>query len=208
MYHKNNAKENLTPTTVFAVSELTSASVTEQEPCKELPEEVVERNILESMVKPLTKSRGYFCCEWCSYQTPRREHWCDHMMKKHRSMVKILSSLREEQDRTSVPDMQSDQNASPDSTYISMNITGCDVLNVEVSNVRSSTSNSLIRPSSSISSKFSSVSYRQIKSKLPHNLDIVNLSERSHCGVADMTNFTDLETSSMLNDSSSDEELN
>ncbi|XP_042636070.1 zinc finger protein 462-like [Catharus ustulatus] len=208
MYHKNNAKESLTPTTVSAISELTSASVTVQEPYKELPEEVVEQNILESMVKPLTKSRGYFCCEWCSYQTPRRERWCDHMMKKHCSMVKILSSLREEQDRTSVPDMQSDQNASPDSTYISMNMTGCDMLNVEVSNVRSSTSNSLIRPNSSISSKFSSVSYHQIKSKLPHNLDIVNLSDRSHCGVADMTNFADLETCSMLNDSNSDEELN
>ncbi|NWW39802.1 ZN462 protein, partial [Panurus biarmicus] len=208
MYHRNNAKESLTPITASAVSELTSASVPVQEPCKELPEEVVERSILEPMVKPLTKSRGNFCCEWCSYQTPRRERWCDHMMKKHRSMVKILSSLREEQDRTSVPDMQSVQNASPNSTYSSMNMTICDMLNADVSNVRSSTSNSLIRPNSSISSKFSSVSYCQMKSKLPHNLDIVNLSDRSHYGVADMTNSADLETSSMLNDSSSDEELN
>ncbi|NXH23584.1 ZN462 protein, partial [Myiagra hebetior] len=208
MYHKNNPKESLTSTTASAVSELTSASVPEQEPCKELPEEVVERSILESMVKPLTKSRGNFCCKWCSYQTPRRERWCDHMMKKHRSMVKILSSLRQEQDRTSVPDMQSAQNASPNSTYISMNMTGCDMLNANVSNVRSSMGNSLIRPNSSIFSKFSSVSYHQMKSKLPHNLDIVNLSDRSHHGVADMKNFADLETSSMLNDSSSDEELN
>ncbi|NXH41902.1 ZN462 protein, partial [Dicaeum eximium] len=208
MYHKNNVKESFTPTTASAVSELTSASVPVQEPCKELPGEVVERSILESMVKPLTKSRGNFCCEWCSYQTPRRERWCDHMMKKHRSMVKILSSLREEQDRTSMHDMQSAQSASPNSTYISMNMTGCDMLNADVSNVRSSTSNSLIRPNSSISSKFSSVSYRQMKSRLPHNLDIVNLSDRSHYGVADMTNSADLETSSMLNDSSSDEELN
>ncbi|KAL2294765.1 hypothetical protein Nmel_008513 [Mimus melanotis] len=208
MYHKNNAKESLTPTTASVVSELTSASMPVQEPCNELPEEVVEQSILESMVKPLTKSRGNFCCEWCSYQTPRRERWCDHMMKKHHSMVKILSSLREEQDRTSVPDMQSAQNASPNSTYISMSMTGCDMLNVDVSNVRSSTSNSLIRPNSSISSKFSSVSYCQMKSKLPHNLDIVNLSDRSHYGVADKTNSAGLETSSMPNDSSSDEELN
>ncbi|NXC91419.1 ZN462 protein, partial [Cercotrichas coryphoeus] len=208
MYHKNNAKESLTPSTASAVSELISASVPVQEPCKELPEEVVERSILKSMVKPLTKSRGNFCCEWCSYQTPRRERWCDHMMKKHRSMVKILSSLREEQNRTSVPDLQSAQNASPNSTYISMNMAGCDMLNVDVSNVRSSMSNSLIRSNSSISFKFSSVSYHQMKSKLPHNLDIVNLSDRSHYGVADMTNSADLETSSMLNNSSSDEELN
>ncbi|NWV66824.1 ZN462 protein, partial [Malurus elegans] len=206
MYHKNNPKENLTP--ACAISELTSASVPVQEPCKELPEEVVERSILESMVKPLTKSRGNFCCEWCSYQTPRRERWCDHMMKKHRSMVKIMSSLRQEQDRTSAPEMQSAQNASPNSTYISMNMTGCDMLNADVSNVRSSTGNSLIGPNSSISSKFSFVSYHQMNSKLPHNLDIVNLSDRSHYGVADMTNSAELETSSMLNDSSSDEELN
>ncbi|NWH40808.1 ZN462 protein, partial [Chloropsis hardwickii] len=212
MYHKNNLKESSAPAAAAAaaaaVSESTSASVPVQEPCKELPAEVVERSILESMVKPLTKSRGNFCCEWCSYQTPRRERWCDHMMKKHRSMVKILSSLREEQDRTIVPDIQSAQNASPNSTYISMNMTGCDMLNADVSNVRSSTNNSLIRPNCSISSKFSSVSYHQMKSKLPHNLDIVNLSDRSHYGVADMTNSADLETSSIINDSSSDEELN
>ncbi|NXW51834.1 ZN462 protein, partial [Nyctiprogne leucopyga] len=211
MYHKNNLKESLTPIATSAVSESTSASMPVQEPCKELPAEVVERSILESMVKPLTKSRGNFCCEWCSYQTPRRERWCDHMMKKHRNMVKILSSLRQEQDRISAPDVQSKsaQNASPNSNYISMNMTGCDMLNADVSNFRSSMGNSLIRPNSSISSKFSSVSYPQMKSKLPHNLGIVNLSDRSHYGVVDMTNSSaDLETNSMLNDSSSDEELN
>ncbi|NXA26778.1 ZN462 protein, partial [Ibidorhyncha struthersii] len=211
MYHKNNLKESLTPTATSAVSELKSASVPVQEPCKELPAEVVERTILESMVKPLTKSRGNFCCEWCSYQTPRRERWCDHMMKKHRSMVKILSSLRQEQDRTSALDVQSKsaQNDSPNSHYSSMNVTGLDMLNADVSNFRSSTGNSFIRPNSSISSKFSSVSYPQMKSKLPHNSGIVNLSDRSHYGVADMTNSSaDLETNSMLNDSSSDEELN
>ncbi|XP_064356286.1 zinc finger protein 462-like isoform X3 [Dromaius novaehollandiae] len=209
MYHKNNLKESSTPPAA-AVSELTSASVPVQEPCKELPAEVVERSILESMVKPLTKSRGNFCCEWCSYQTPRRERWCDHMMKKHRSMVKILSSLRQQQDGTSVPDVQnkSAQNASPNSNYVSMNTTGRDMSNA--SNFRSSTGNSLIRPNSSTSSKFSSVSYPQMKSKSPQNSSVVNLSDRSRYGVADMTNSSaDLETSSMLNDSSSDdEELN
>ncbi|XP_069736109.1 zinc finger protein 462 isoform X5 [Phaenicophaeus curvirostris] len=181
-----------------------------QEPCKELPAEVVERSILESMVKPLTKSRGNFCCEWCSYQTPRRERWCDHMMKKHRSMVKILSSLRQQQDGTSAPDVQSKsaQNASPNSNYISMNTTGREMSNANVSNFRSSMGNSLIRSNSSASSKFSSVSYPQMKPKSPHNSGIVNLSDRARYGIADMTNSAaDLETSSMLNDSSSDEEL-
>lgn len=212
MYHKNNLKETSTPpAAAAAVSESTSASVPVQEPCKELPAEVVERSILESMVKPLTKSRGNFCCEWCSYQTPRRERWCDHMMKKHRSMVKILSSLRQQQDGTSAPDVQSKsaQNASPNSNYMSMNTTGREMSNANVSNFRSSMGNSLIRPNSSTSSKFSSVSYPQMKPKSPHNSGMVNLSDRSRYGIADMTNSSaDLETSSMLNDSSSDEELN
>ncbi|XP_010218643.1 PREDICTED: zinc finger protein 462-like [Tinamus guttatus] len=211
MYHKNNLKESSIPlAAAAAVSELTSASVPVQESCKELPEEVVERSILESMVKPLTKSRGNFCCEWCSYQTPRRERWCDHMMKKHRSMVKILSSLRQQQDGTSVPDVQNNrvQNACPNSNYVSMNTTGRDLSNA--SNFRCTTGNSLIRPNSSTSSKFSSVSYPQMKSKIPQNSSVVNLSDRSCYGVADMTNSSaDLETSSTLNDSSSDgEELN
>ncbi|KFV63827.1 Zinc finger protein 462 [Dryobates pubescens] len=214
MYHKSNLKESSTPptpTAATAMSESTSASVPVQDPCKELPAEVVERSILESMVKPLTKSRGNFCCEWCSYQTPRRERWCDHMMKKHRSMVKILSNLRQQQDGTGTPDVQSKsaQNASPNSNYISMNTTGREMSNANVSNFRSSVGNSLIRPNSSTSSKFSSVSYPQMKPKSPHNSGMVNLSDRSRYGIADMTNSSaDLETSSMLNDSSSDEELN
>ncbi|KAM7165620.1 zinc finger protein 462 isoform 2-T2 [Macrochelys suwanniensis] len=212
MYHKNNLKESSTPPAASAaISESASASVPAQESCKELPAEVVERSILESMVKPLTKSRGNFCCEWCSYQTPRRERWCDHMMKKHRSMVKILSSLRQQQDGTGLPDVQnkSAPNSAPNSNYISMNATGREMPNANVSNFRGSMSNSLIRPNSSTSSKFSSVSYPQMKPKSPHNSGMVNLSERSRYGIADMTNSSaDLETNSMLNDSSSDEELN
>ncbi|XP_053859374.1 zinc finger protein 462 isoform X3 [Vidua macroura] len=214
MYHKNNLKESSAPAAAAAaaaVSESTSASVPVQEPCKELPAEVVERSILESMVKPLTKSRGNFCCEWCSYQTPRRERWCDHMMKKHRSMVKILSSLRQQQDGTSAPEVQSKsaQSASPNSNYMSMNTAGREMSSANVSNFRGSMGNSLIRPNSSTSSKFSSVSYPQMKPKSPHNPGMVNLSDRSRYGIADMTNSSaDLETSSMLNDSSSDEELN
>ncbi|XP_053887648.1 zinc finger protein 462 isoform X4 [Malaclemys terrapin pileata] len=212
MYHKNNLKESSTPpAAAAAISESASASVPVQESCKELPAEVVERSILESMVKPLTKSRGNFCCEWCSYQTPRRERWCDHMMKKHRSMVKILSSLRQQQDGTGLPDVQnkSAPNSAPNSNYISMNATGREMPNANVSNFRGSMSNSLIRPNSSTSSKFSSVSYPQMKPKSPHNSGMVNLSDRSRYGIADMTNSSaDLETNSMLNDSSSDEELN
>ncbi|XP_074850728.1 zinc finger protein 462 isoform X3 [Carettochelys insculpta] len=212
MYHKNNLKESSTPPAASAaISESASASLPVQDSCKELPAEVVERSILESMVKPLTKSRGNFCCEWCSYQTPRRERWCDHMMKKHRSMVKILSSLRQQQDGTGLPDVQNKTAPNPaqNSNYISMNATGRELSNANVSNFRGSMNNSLIRPNSSTSSKFSSVSYPQMKPKSPHNSGMVNLSDRSRYGMADMTNSSaDLETNSMLNDSSSEEELN
>ncbi|XP_036891965.1 zinc finger protein 462 isoform X4 [Sturnira hondurensis] len=211
MYHKNNLKEIAAPPPVPApMPDPVVPPLSLQDPCKELPAEVVERSILESMVKPLTKSRGNFCCEWCTYQTPRRERWCDHMMKKHRSMVKILSSLRQQQEGTNLPDVQNKNAPSPtsNSSYLSMNAATREVPNANISNFRGSISNSIMRPNSS-ASKFSSMSYSQMKPKSPHNSGLVNLAERSRYGMADMTNSSaDLETNSMLNDSSSDEELN
>ncbi|XP_037707174.1 zinc finger protein 462 isoform X6 [Choloepus didactylus] len=212
MYHKNNLKETATlPPAPAPMSDPVVPPMSLQDPCKELPAEVVERSILESMVKPLTKSRGNFCCEWCSYQTPRRERWCDHMMKKHRSMVKILSSLRQQQEGTNLPEVQTKSAPSPtsNSTYLSMNAASRELPNTNVSNFRGSVGNSIMRPNSSSASKFSSMSYPQMKPKSPHNSGLVNLAERPCYGMADMTNSsTDLETNSMLNDSSSDEELN
>ncbi|XP_066223605.1 zinc finger protein 462 isoform X3 [Saccopteryx leptura] len=212
MYHKNNLKEITAPPPAPApMPDPVVPPVSLQDPCKELPAEVVERSILESMVKPLTKSRGNFCCEWCSYQTPRRERWCDHMMKKHRSMVKILSSLRQQQEGTNLPDVPNKNAPSPtsNSTYLSMNAASRELPNTNISNYRGSISNSIMRPNSSSASKFSPMSYPQMKPKSPHNSGLVNLAERSRYGMADMTNSSaDLETNSMLNDSSSDEELN
>ncbi|XP_066112691.1 zinc finger protein 462 isoform X3 [Saccopteryx bilineata] len=212
MYHKNNLKEITAPPPAPApMPDPVVPPMSLQDPCKELPAEVVERSILESMVKPLTKSRGNFCCEWCSYQTPRRERWCDHMMKKHRSMVKILSSLRQQQEGTNLPDVPNKNAPSPtsNSTYLSMNAASRELPNTNISNYRGSMSNSIMRPNSSSASKFSPMSYPQMKPKSPHNSGLVNLAERSRYGMADMTNSSaDLETNSMLNDSSSDEELN
>ncbi|XP_055127563.1 zinc finger protein 462 isoform X5 [Symphalangus syndactylus] len=212
MYHKNNLKETTAPPPAPApMPDPVVPPVSLQDPCKELPAEVVERSILESMVKPLTKSRGNFCCEWCSYQTPRRERWCDHMMKKHRSMVKILSSLRQQQEGTNLPDVPSKSAPSPtsNSTYLTMNAASREIPNTTVSNFRGSMGNSIMRPNSSSASKFSPMSYPQMKPKSPHNSGLVNLVERSRYGMTDMTNSSaDLETNSMLNDSSSDEELN
>ncbi|XP_015347706.2 zinc finger protein 462 isoform X1 [Marmota marmota marmota] len=211
MYHKNNLKESTAPPPApVPLPDPVVPPVSLQDPCKELPAEVVERSILESMVKPLTKSRGNFCCEWCSYQTPRRERWCDHMMKKHRSMVKILSSLRQQQEGTNLPEVQNKNAPSPpsNSTYLSMNAASREIPNTNVSNYRGSIGNSIMRPNSS-ASKFSPMSYPQMKPKSPHNSGLVNLAERSHYGMTDMTSSSaDLETNSMLNDSSSDEELN
>ncbi|KAJ1059125.1 hypothetical protein K5549_007926 [Capra hircus] len=212
MYHKNNLKETTAPPPAPApMPDPVVPPMSLQDPCKELPAEVVERSILESMVKPLTKSRGNFCCEWCTYQTPRRERWCDHMMKKHRSMVKILSSLRQQQEGTNVPEAQNKNDLSPtsNSTYLSMNAASRELPNTNVSNFRGSIGNSIMRPNSSSTSKFSPMSYSQMKPKSPHNSGLVNLAERSRYGMPEMTNSSaDLETNSMLNDSSSDEELN
>ncbi|XP_036186010.1 zinc finger protein 462 isoform X3 [Myotis myotis] len=210
MYHKNSLKEIAAlPPAPVPMPDPVIPPVSLQDPCKELPAEVVERSILESMVKPLTKSRGNFCCEWCSYQTPRRERWCDHMMKKHRSMVKVLSNLRQ-QEGTSLPDLpKNDPSPTSNSTYLSMNAVSREMPNANVSNYRGSISNSIMRPNSSSASKFSPLSYPPMKPKSPHNSGLVNLAERSRYGMADMTNSpADLETNSMLNDSSSEEELN
>ncbi|KAM7319785.1 hypothetical protein ACRRTK_021468 [Alexandromys fortis] len=214
MYHKNSLnslKETAAPPPAPApLPDPVVPPVSLQDPCKELPAEVVERSILESMVKPLTKSRGNFCCEWCSYQTPRRERWCDHMMKKHRSMVKILSNIRG-QEGTNAPEVQNNNEPSPTSTspYLSMNAASREMPNTNVSNFRGSVGNSIMRPNSSPASKFSSMSYPQMKPKSPHNSGLVNLTDRSRYGTSDLTNSsTDLDTNSILNDSSSDEELN
>ncbi|MEE6509911.1 hypothetical protein FKM82_028417 [Ascaphus truei] len=202
MYHKSNLKETSTP----AICQPTSLSIPMQDACKELPAEVVERSILESMVKPLTKSRGNFCCEWCTYQTPRRERWCDHMMKKHRGMVKILSSLR--QDGVNLPDLQntSSQGSSSSASFMPLNIAARDIPNANISNYRGNINNALPRGGTS---KFSPMSYIPIKPKPSSNSGIMNLADRPPYAIPDKSNSTaDMDNNSILNDSSSDEEFN
>ncbi|XP_014351876.1 zinc finger protein 462 isoform X1 [Latimeria chalumnae] len=210
MYHKNLLKE-MSATAV--VQESVAMSVPLQETCKELPEEVVERSILESMVKPLTKSRGNFCCEWCSYQTPRRERWCDHMMKKHRGMVKIISSLKQQQDgvnmATAHPQAKSIQNHAVNSSYLTMSPNGREMSPVNSSSFRGPVGNSLLRTSPAMVSKFSPISYPQMKpNPSASSTSIAGLADGSPYTMAELSSSADLETSSLLNDSSSDEELN
>ncbi|XP_068095371.1 zinc finger protein 462 [Hyperolius riggenbachi] len=189
MYHKNNLKEMSTP----SASHTPPASMPVQETCKELPAEVVERSILESMVKPLTKSRGNFCCEWCSYQTPRRERWCDHMMKKHRGMVKILSSLR--QDGLSISDLQNraSQMPNPGTSYMPVNISTHDTASASMPLYRGSMTNLPV----SNHSKYQSMPYVPIKPKVPSNPSHLNLNERPNYGVSEKSNsMIDMDESS------------
>ncbi|XP_072260455.1 zinc finger protein 462 isoform X3 [Pyxicephalus adspersus] len=199
MYHKNSLKEM----SATSVSQTPSVSLPIQETCKELPAEVVERSILESMVKPLTKSRGNFCCEWCSYQTPRRERWCDHMMKKHRGMVKILSSLR--QDGLNLADLQnrSSQMPNPGSSYMPLNMATHDAANASMSAYRNPISNL----SGGNPSKYQSMPYVPVKPKPTTNPGLLNMSERSTYGMSERSSsMMDMDENSFLNDSSSDDE--
>ncbi|XP_069486924.1 zinc finger protein 462 isoform X2 [Ambystoma mexicanum] len=205
MYHKSSLKGS-----VAIAAPIESVSLSSQEAVKEMPTEVVERNILESMVKPLTKSRGNFCCEWCSYQTPRRERWCDHMMKKHRGMVKILSSLRQ-QDTTNMSDLTKKGAESPPSnaSYMPLSAVGHEMSNTHISQFRNSLGSTLPRTNSSVASKFSPFSYPSMKPKPHYNADMVNLEDGHPYGMADMLNSSgDMDPNGMLNDSSSDEDLN
>uniref|UniRef100_A0A8C5LM86 Zinc finger protein 462 n=1 Tax=Leptobrachium leishanense TaxID=445787 RepID=A0A8C5LM86_9ANUR len=200
MYHKSSLKETSVPT----ISHSAHVPMQFQEACKELPAEVVERSILESMVKPLTKSRGNFCCEWCSYQTPRRERWCDHMMKKHRGMVKILSSLR--QDGINISEMHSKTSLgpSPGTSYMPLNLGSHDLSNANMPTYRSSMNNTLPRESPP---KYPSMSFVPIKPKPNSTVPIMNLSDRSPYGISDKSNsLVEMDNNSMLNDSSSDDD--
>ncbi|KAM8960543.1 LOW QUALITY PROTEIN: zinc finger protein 462 [Pelodytes ibericus] len=200
MYHKNNLKETNMP----ATSQAAPVSLPIQETCKELPAEVVERSILESMVKPLTKSRGNFCCEWCSYQTPRRERWCDHMMKKHRGMVKILSRLR--QDGMSMSDLQNKTptGSSPCTSFMPLNLGAHDTASANMSSYRGPANNTMPRGSSP---KYSPISYVPIKPKPSPNTGIMNMADRSPYGMPEKSNSgIEMDNNSMLNDSSSDED--
>lgn len=74
------------------------------------------------MVKPLTKSRGNFLLPSGTAIRLPAENAGVTMMKKHRSMVKILSSLQAAAEGTNVPEAQNKNDLSPtsNSTYLSI----------------------------------------------------------------------------------------
>ncbi|XP_035292376.1 zinc finger protein 462-like isoform X2 [Anguilla anguilla] len=205
IYHKSNLLES--PGSP-SESSIVSSSVIHpsQEPYCDLPEEVRQRSILESMVKPLTKSRGNFSCEWCSYQTVRRERWCDHMMKKHRSMVKIISSFKQLQDEggeeaSSKRDSPSSPRSLPSSNLILKNSSSTEYSSSYTSGYTESAGSTIFRYTSEPVHK--SQPYSQVKSNMSNSTESSVLSERGDFEKAD--SGMDLE----INDSrsSSDDEL-
>ncbi|KAJ8338996.1 hypothetical protein SKAU_G00357820 [Synaphobranchus kaupii] len=211
MYHKGHLLDS-PGSPSEAVTESSSNALFSEESCSELSEEVVERSILESMVKPLTKSRGNFSCEWCGYQTLRRERWCDHMMKKHRNMVKIFSSIQEPHEgEGSVGSSKPHSPASPrtpNSNLMSNNLSASDGSTANTSNFKGSSGNTMFSFTSGQASKISSYEYVQMKSKIPNSTGSSILSERSTFAMSDVSNSA-VDEDIILNDSgsSSDDEI-
>ncbi|KAG9354149.1 hypothetical protein JZ751_012273 [Albula glossodonta] len=209
MYHKGHLLDSPgSPPEV--VTESSSNAHFSEESSSDLPEEVVERSILESMVKPVTKSRGNFSCEWCGYQTLRRERWCDHMMKKHRNMVKIFSSIQEPNEgEGSMVSSKPNSPASPrtpNSNFISSNLSGSEGSSANTSNFKGSSGNT-VKSTSGHANKISSYEYTQMKSKVPNSTGSSILSERSTFAMSDMSNSAvDLDADIILNDSGSSSE--
>ncbi len=92
MHHKEGLPGHSAPPAGAEVLDLDSDASSTEEQCEESPEDV-ELNVLESMIKP--QSRGGFNCEWCGFQTSQRQQIAEHIMKKHRNMVKIMVSLQQ-----------------------------------------------------------------------------------------------------------------
>ncbi|XP_018610007.1 zinc finger protein 462 isoform X2 [Scleropages formosus] len=210
MYHKGSMLSS-SASPPENVTESCSSEMPSEELCSDLPGEVVDRSVLESMVKPLTKSRGNFSCEWCSYQTFRRERWCDHMMKKHRNMVKIMSAVHQHQEEgESAGSLRSDSPSSPRSTTNS-NILSDSLNGNENSSVnRGASGNTVLNLTSGQTNKISCYQYSQAKSKVPNSTASSVLSERSTFVMSDISNSDmDIDTNITVNDSqsSSDDEL-
>ncbi|KAL4617355.1 zinc finger protein 462-like isoform X1 [Arapaima gigas] len=210
MYHKGNLLHSL-GSPPESVTESCSSEMQSEELCSDLPREVVDRSVLESMVKPLTKSRGNFTCEWCSYRTFRRERWCDHVMKKHRNMVKIMSTIQQHQEEgESAGSLRSDSPSSPRSTTNSNLLQDSLSGNESSSANRGSSGSNVLNLNSGQINKIASYQYSQIKCKVPNSTGSSILSERSAFVISDISNSDmDLDTNITVNDSqsSSDDEL-
>ncbi|XP_016389214.1 zinc finger protein 462-like isoform X2 [Sinocyclocheilus rhinocerous] len=205
MHHKEGLPGHSAPPVGAEVLNSDASSVEEQ--CEESPGDV-ERNVLESMITP--QSRGSFDCEWCGFQTSQRQQLADHMMKKHRNMVKIMVSLQQPKMQdgsagSSKSDSASSRRSTPTSN-LNLNDLACNEgSSANASSIKGSSGNASLKATSGISS----FQYSQLTAKIPNSTGSSILSERSTFTMSDMSRSgMDLDAS-MLNDSkgSSDDEL-
>ncbi|GCC27950.1 zinc finger protein 462 isoform X2 [Chiloscyllium punctatum] len=190
-----------------------------QETVGDVPMDAVERSILEAQVKPLTKSRGSFCCEWCGYHTSRRERWCDHLMKKHRNLlaqglVKIISSLRQQQSGSSgsptKPQQKDVQQASPNSNYLSMKMPEREMQLSQYPALEASVGGSALKPASAAVPRFAPIKIKfpfpKMKPKASPDPGEAGVTGRSSFGMGDLNVVNSGLDSSLLSDDRSSSE--
>ncbi|XP_046724222.1 zinc finger protein 462 isoform X4 [Silurus meridionalis] len=179
------------------VLDMDSDAMSSEEQCEE-SQDLTERKVLESMIK--ARSRGGFSCEWCGFQTLQRQQLCDHMMKKHRNMVKIMVSLQKPKADGSAGSSKSNSPSSPRSTPTS------NLMSTDLSGNEGSAAS--VKGSASVKSisGLSNFQYSNIAGKVPNSTGSSILSERSTFTMSDMSHSrVDLDTS-VLNDSQSSSE--
>ncbi|XP_028828507.1 zinc finger protein 462 isoform X1 [Denticeps clupeoides] len=202
MFHKDTLLDSPgSPSVMETEAMAESDALSPEEQCdEEVPEDIIEHTILDSMVKRLSKSRGNLTCEWCGYQTLRKERWHEHMIKKHRNMLKIMSSLKQVEGDGSAGSSKSDSPSSPRSTPTS-NLISNDLSGNEDCGFKESTGSPLVK----------STAYQcsQLSAKVPNSTGSSILSERSTFVMSDMSNSANNMGSTVLEDSrsSSDDEL-
>ncbi|KAI4893997.1 hypothetical protein NFI96_014599 [Prochilodus magdalenae] len=209
MYHKDSLLgHSESPVPVEAETrtlDVDSDALSSEEPCEDSPDALTERTVLDSLIKPQTRD-GY-SCEWCSFQTSQRQRLCEHMIKKHRNMVKIMVSLQKPKAEGSAGSSKSASPSSPRSTPIS-SLMSNDLSGNEgsVANLSSLKGTALKgQPTAGLSN----FQFSQITMKVPNSTGSSILSERSTFAMSDISNTAlDLD-SGILNDSrsSSDAEL-
>ncbi|XP_062867067.1 zinc finger protein 462 isoform X2 [Trichomycterus rosablanca] len=126
--------------------------------------ELMDRKVLESMVTP--RHRGGFSCEWCGFQTLQRQQLCDHMVKKHRNMVKIMVSLQKPKADGSGGSSKSDsQRSTPTSSLVATDLSGNEGSSRKGTSVRSTSGSS-------------SFQYSHVTGKIPNSTGTSLLSKR------------------------------
>lgn len=208
VHHKDGLPGLSSSPVAAKVADVDSDASSTEERCEESQRDVLEHHVLESMIKP--QSKGSFNCEWCGFQTSQRQPLANHMMKKHRNMVKIMASLQQPKIQdgsagSSKSDSASSRRSTPTSSL---------VLNDLAINEGSSTNPSSIKGSSGSASLkatkgISNFQYAPLAAKIPNSTGSSILSERSTFTMSDMSSSGVALDASTLNDSrsSSDDEV-